>query len=84
MAIEELNIKLIYEFDGSENWKDEDDIWVPVCPTSAHSGKIIRFFSISLFFLFSAKIYLGDGMGNLMAQVIDLAQTVCRKKITFS
>jgi len=63
MAIEELNIKLIYEFDGSENWKDEDDIWVPVCPTSAHSG---------------------DGMGNLMAQVIDLAQTVCRKKITFS
>ena len=39
MAIEELNIKLIYEFDGSENWKDEDDIWVPVCPTSAHSGK---------------------------------------------
>ena len=46
MAIEELNIKLIYEFDGSENWKDEDDIWVPVCPTSAHSGKIIRFFSI--------------------------------------
>jgi translation initiation factor 5B len=63
MAIEELNIKLVYEFDGSENWKDEDDIWVPVCPTSAHSG---------------------DGMGNLMAQVIDLSQTVCRKKITFS
>jgi len=63
MALEELNIKLIYEFDGSENWKDEDDLWVPVCPTSAHSG---------------------DGMGNLMAQVIDLAQTVCRKKITFS
>ena len=38
MAIEELNVKLIYEFDGSENWKDEDDLWIPVCPTSAHSG----------------------------------------------
>jgi len=77
MAIEELNIKLIYEFDGSENWKDEDDIWVPVCPTSAHSGKFTGYW-------YMTNIYLGDGMGNLMAQVIDLAQTVCRKKITFS
>lgn len=39
MAMEELNIKLIWEFDGSEKWED-DDMWVPVCPTSAHSGKI--------------------------------------------
>lgn len=77
MAIEELNIKLIYEFDGSENWKDEDDIWVPVCPTSAHSGKFTGYW-------YMTNMYLGDGMGNLMAQVIDLAQTVCRKKITFS
>ena len=42
MAIEELNVKLIYEFDGSENWKDEDDLWIPVCPTSAHSGKFTK------------------------------------------
>ena len=77
MAIEELNIKLIYEFDGSENWKDEDDIWVPVCPTSAHSGKFTGYW-------YMTNMYLGDGMGNLMAQVLDLAQTVCRKKITFS
>jgi len=62
MAMEELNIKLIWEYDGSEKWED-DDMWVPVCPTSAHSG---------------------DGMGNLMAQVIDLAQTVCKNKITFT
>ena len=37
MAIEELNIKLIWEYDGTEVW-EEDDQWVPVCPTSAHSG----------------------------------------------
>ena len=46
MAIEELNIKLVYEFDGSENWKDEDDIWVPVCPTSAHSGMFSGFYPV--------------------------------------
>ena len=43
MAMEELNIKLIWEFDGSEKWED-DDMWVPVCPTSAHSGTFRRFF----------------------------------------
>ena len=78
MAIEELNVKLIYEFDGSENWKDEDDLWIPVCPTSAHSGEFTDTVKNK------AQFFLGDGMGNLMAQVIDLAQTVCRKKITFS
>ena len=43
MAIEELNIKLIWEYDGTEVW-EEDDQWVPVCPTSAHSGLIIFYF----------------------------------------
>ena len=37
MAMEELNIKLVWEFTGEEKW-DDDDMWVPVCPTSAHSG----------------------------------------------
>lgn len=59
MAKEELNVKMFDTFTVDDDPAD----WVPVVPTSAHSG---------------------DGMGNLMAQVIDLAQSVCAKRITYN
>ena len=59
MAGEEYNVKLFWEFTED----DDPAEWIPVVPTSAHSG---------------------DGMGNLMAQVIDIAQSLCTKRITYN
>jgi len=50
MAMESLNIKLVWEFTGDEVWSD-DDPWVPVCPTSAHSGKRPNHVQYSLLWL---------------------------------
>ena len=46
MAEAELNIKLFYEFGSGEDRDPDEREWVPVVPTSAHSGLYIFYASI--------------------------------------
>lgn len=72
MAVEELNVKLFWELEGEDAAE-----WIPIVPTSAITGQLKNLQSYH-------QLFLGDGMGNLIAQVIDSAQNIVGKKITYN